>query len=115
MKYLGMGGWEGVGVGVGGGGWVGSRRQATPSTRRQTAVLCLQQKLPVNLVGQDSRHQQFDIPSSLISAHHLPIDPVVDHRGFTGLAKNCLRKQTWPSIAPSIIVCLDSARVWLSC
>ena len=28
-----------------------------------------------------------------------PIDPVVDHCGFTGLAKDCLLKQTWPSIA----------------
>ena len=74
MKFIG-GGWVG-----GGGRWgqVGSRRWAIPSTRRQTAVLCLQygtETTTVNLVGRDGRQQQFDIPSSLISAHQWPHRP----------------------------------------
>ena len=41
-----------------------------------------------------------------------PIDPVVDHCGFTGLPP--MKADLAISIAPSM-VCLDSARVWLSC
>ena len=66
-----VGGWEGV-------GWVGSQRQAAPSTRRQTAVLCPQwgtETATVNLVGRDSRQQQLDTPSILISAHQWPHRP----------------------------------------
>ena len=56
-------------------GWVGSQRRAIPSTRRQTAVLCLQygtEAATVNLVRPDGCQQQFDSPSSLISAHQWP-------------------------------------------
>ena len=64
------------------------------STRRQTAVLCLQyraQKLPPS-----TWQAQTVVSSSLIPQAALlvpisgPIDPVVDRRGFTGSAKDRL-------------------------
>ena len=76
MKYI-EGGRAGGGWG-GRWGWVGSRRRAAPSTGRQTAVLCPQygtQTATVNLAGRDSRQQQPDTPSSLISAHQWPHGP----------------------------------------
>ena len=42
------------------------------------------------------------------------IHPIVDSHEFTGSEKCCLLKQTWLSLALPL-VCLDSARVWLSC
>ena len=65
----------------------------------------------VYLSGQDGRWQQLGITCSLISVpqwHHM------DCHEFTGSEKCCLCKQTWLSLALSL-VCLDSARVWLSC
>ena len=71
-------------------------------------IISLQTGIP--LMRRDGCQQQFDTPSSIISG---PIDPVVDHCGFTRLVKDSLLKQTWPSIAPSMVN-LDSAKVWLS-
>ena len=65
MKFIGGGRW----------GWVGSQRRAIPFTRRQTAVLCPQygtETATINLVRPDGHQQQFDTPSSLISAHQWP-------------------------------------------
>ena len=75
MKYIG-GGWvEGGGVGVGG-GWEAEGGQHHPQGgKQQCHVFSRAQKLPVNLVGRDSRQQQFDTPSSLISAHQWPHRP----------------------------------------
>ena len=59
-------------------GWVGSQRQVIPSIRRLTAVLCVQyctETAKVHLVGRDGHQQQFDTPSSLISAHQWPHIP----------------------------------------
>ena len=68
-------------------GWVGSRRQAIPSTRSA-----------VSSVGHRNCHSQpeTDISSSLTPQAPLlvpingPIDPVVDRYGFTGSAKDRL-------------------------
>ena len=82
---------------------------------QQCYVLSRAQKLP-----QSTWQDETVVSSSLTPQAALlvpisgPIGPVVDRRGFTGSAKDCLRKQTWLSIAPSM-VCLDSAVVWLSC
>ena len=60
---------------VSGRGWVGNQRRAKPSTgdKQQCCVFGRAQKRPpVNLVGRDSHQQQFDTPSSLISAHQWP-------------------------------------------
>ena len=77
-----------------GGGWEAEDRQHHPQGgKQQCYVFSRAQKL--NLVGRDSRQQQFDTPGSLNSAALLvpisgPIDLVVDCRGFTVSAKDCL-------------------------
>ena len=63
-----------------GGGWVGSRRRAIPSTVRQTAALCPQQSTETATVDVDCRWQQFGTPCSLISA------PQWLHRACSGLS-----------------------------
>ena len=101
MNYIG-GGQAGGGWG-GCRGWVGSRKRATPSTRRQTAVLvlCLQwdtQTATVNLVGQDSRQQQFDTPGSLISAHQWPHRPCSGPSWFYRVGKR-------PPVKADLAIC----------
>ena len=67
----------------------------------------------VNLVGRDGCQQQFDTPSSLIGAHQWPHRLCSGPSWFYRVGKRPPVKED-PSIAPSM-VCLDSARVWLSC
>ena len=56
-----------------GGRWEAKGGQYHPQGgKQQSCVFSRAQKLPVNLVQPDSRQQQFDTPSSLISAHQWP-------------------------------------------
>ena len=56
-----------------GGGWEAEGGQSHPQGgKQQCYVFSKAQKLPVNLVRQDDCQQQFDTPSSLISAHQWP-------------------------------------------
>ena len=75
MKYIrgrrAGGGWGGCW------GWVGSGRDNVIHKEANSSAGA--EKLP-HLVGRDSRQQQFDIPSRLISAHHWP------HRPCSGLS-----------------------------
>ena len=68
MKYI-RGGWEAE-------GW---QHRHPQGGKQQCYVFSRAQKLcatcTVNLVGRDSRQQQFDISSSLISAHQWPCGP----------------------------------------
>ena len=69
-------GWAG-GRGVGG-RWEAEGGQYHPQgDKQQCYVFSRAQKLPhaVKLVGRDDHQQQFDIPSSLISAHQWPHRP----------------------------------------
>ena len=91
MKYIGVGGREGGGVGVGG-GWETEGGQHHPQGgKQQCHVLSRAQKLP-----QSSQQDETVASSSLTPQAALlvpisgPIDPVVDCRGFTGLAKDHL-------------------------
>ena len=63
--------------------------------------------------GQDSRWEQ--LPHAALLVHPSgTTHPVVDRHKFTWSDNCCLQKQTWSFLALSL-VCLDSARVWLSC
>ena len=84
-----------------GGGWEAKSGQNHPQGgKQQCCVSSRAQKLP-----QSTWMDKTIISSSLTHQGALlvpicgPIDSVVDRRGFTGLAKDRLRKQTWPSIA----------------
>ena len=86
-----MGGWEGDGIGVGG-GWEAEGGQYYPQgDKQQCYVFSIAQKLP-----QSTWQAQTVVSSSLTPQAALlvpfsgPIDPVVDHRGFTGSAKDRL-------------------------
>ena len=116
MKFIGggrvRGGWGGRW------GWVGSRRRVIPSTRRQTAVLCVQyctETATVNLVSRDGRQQQFDTPSSLISAHQWPHRPCSGPSWFYRDVKRLPVKADLAIYSPPLLVRVNSAIVWLSC
>ena len=99
MKFIGGGR---VGGGWGGcWGWVGSRRRVIPSTRRQTAVLCVQyctETATVNLVGRDGHQQQFYTPSSPISAHQWPHRPCSGPSWFHRVVKR-------PPVKADLAIC----------
>ena len=89
--YKGWAGREGGGVGVGG-GWEAEGRQYHPQgDKQQCCILSRAQKLP-----QSTWQAQTVVSSSLTPQAALlvpisgPIDPVVDRRGITGLAKDRL-------------------------
>ena len=71
-----MGGWEGGGVGVGGGWEAEGGLNHPPAQRKSRCVLSKAQKTAtVYMSGQDGRWEQFDTTCSLISApqwHHTP-------------------------------------------
>ena len=110
MKYIG-GGWT---LGVGGKPKAGIHKEtnhnAVSSVSTETAT--------VNLVGRDGCQQQFDTPCSPNNA------PQWLHVPYSGLSWSYRIGKLPPVkadlaiyiyyIAPSL-VCLDSARVWLSC
>ena len=54
-------------------------------------MLCVQgtETATVNLVGRDGHQQQFNTQAAIMPISG-PIDLVVDRRGFTGSAKDCL-------------------------
>ena len=86
-----MGGREGGGLGVGG-GWEAEGGQHNPQGgKQQCYVLSRAHKLP-----QSTWQDETVVSSSLKPQAALlvpisgPIDPVVDRRGFTGSAKDCL-------------------------
>ena len=82
------GGW---GWGVGG-GWEAEGGQYHPQgDKQQCCVFSRAQKLPQSTwQAQTVVSSSLTTPNSLISAHHWPIDPVVDRRGFTGSEKDRL-------------------------
>ena len=91
MKFI-EGVWDGGGVGVGDGVGVGGGRGAEggqyhpQGDKQQCCVFSIAQKLPqsLNLVGRDGHQQQFDTPSSLISAHQWPVVDQCIPVGFSG-------------------------------
>ena len=81
-------------------------------------MLCIQyctETATVNLVGRDGRQQQFDTPSSLISAHQWPHRPCSGPSWFYRVVKRPPVKADLAIYSPIILVRVDSARVWLTC
>ena len=71
-------------------GWVGSRRRVIPSTRRQTAVLCVQYCTETATVNLAVISSSLTPQAALLVPISGPIDPVVDRCGFTGSSKDHL-------------------------
>ena len=75
-------------VGGGWGEWEAEGGQYHPQgDKQQCCVFSRAQKLPLNLVDRDSHQQQFDIPSSLISAHQWPHRPCSELLWFYRVGK----------------------------
>ena len=111
MKYIG-GGW------TGGVGWmlvVGGKPKVGNTIHKEANSSAMSSVGHRNCHSQpgrtDSRQQQLDITTSLISAHQCPHRLCNGPSWFYRVGK---RPPVRLSIAPSM-VCLDSARVWLSC
>ena len=91
MKYIGGKRTGGGGVGVGG-GWEAEGRQHHPQGgKQQCYVLSRAQKLPQSTwQGKMVISSSLTLQAALLVPISGPIDPVVDLRGFTGLAKDRL-------------------------
>ena len=108
-------GW-GWGGGGGGSGWEAEGSLNHPWPQGQShCVFSKTQKQP------QCTYQAKAVAGSSLTSHAALLVhpsgtryPTVDCHEFTGSEKCCLRKQTWLSLALSL-VCLDSAGVWLSC
>ena len=111
MKYI-EAGWVGRVLGVGGKPKVGNtihkeaNTNVVPSVGTETAT--------ANLVERDDRQQQFDTPSSLINAHQWPHKPYSRPSWFYNVNKRPPVK-AYLAIYGPLMVCLDSAIVWLPC
>ena len=91
MKYIGVGGWEGDGVGVGGGWKAEGRQHYSQGGKQQCYVFSRAQKLPESTWWDETVVSSSLTPqAALLVPVSGPIDPVVDRCGFTGLAKDHL-------------------------
>ena len=100
-------------MGGGGGGWEAEGGVNHPWAQRNShCVLSETQKQP------QCTCQARTVAGSCLTPHaalfiSAPQRHHMDRHEFTGSEKCCLYKQTWLSLALSL-VCLDGARVWLS-
>ena len=90
MKYIwaGRAGRDRVGVR---GGWEAEGGQHHPQGGKQQCYV-FREAATVNLVGRDSHQEQFDTPSSLISAHQWPHKPCSGPSWFYKVSKRPLVK-----------------------